>query len=183
MGRDKTKYSELVKKHKDTLILQNESLFYTAYDEPAGVLSDITNFKLIRTATGKLRCSCHADKWESTRQLLEDNHISYIFIKKDEVVAEKIFKDNNYPLYANKKHIPDKIYEKETSKTNTGAVKNLNSYDDIEKYNKGLTYIELMCEGINPISNKKGNNISLEDPDIIRALFYIKELLEKYKIE
>lgn len=182
--RDKTKAQALAEEHKDTLILQNESLFYTAYDESACVLADITHYQLIQLASGRMRCSCLADKWEKAQEMIEAAKVSYIFVKKGEIIATKQFEDNRFRFYADGAHVPDSIRNQEGSRTKVEANdKQEVTKDDIKRYQNALVYTQRLCDGIDPVTGKVTDSLSLENPNIMRYLFYIKAFLEKHKIE
>lgn len=182
--KDKTKSQILAEAHKDTLILQNESLFYTAYDESACILADITHYQLIQLASGRMRCSCLADKWEMVQEMIEAANVSYIFVKKNEVIASKEFEDNKFRFYADGVHVPDSIRNQDGSRTKTeNNDMQTVTIDDIKRYRNALVYTQRLCDGIDPVTGKVTNAISLENPNVMRYLFYIKDFLEKHKIE
>ncbi|MDD3415471.1 MAG: hypothetical protein PHY47_15925 [Lachnospiraceae bacterium] len=184
--KDRTKSEILAREHQDKLILQNAGLFYCAYDESACVLSDLTDFQLIQMESGRLRCSCLADKWEETQEIVEAAHVSYIFIKKEAIIAQNDFEDNKFRFYADGSHVPDSIRNQSGSSTDTQINCNSNktvSNDEIKRYNNAVAYTQRLCDGLDPVTGKVASNISLEDPNVMRYLFYIKEFLQKNEVK
>ena len=49
---------------------------------------------------------------------------------------------------------------------------------DLEKLEKALIYVDRIAEGRNPVYNLPADNDSvLNDPNVIRCMFFIKEVL------
>jgi hypothetical protein len=179
--KDKTKYQLLVEAHKDTLILQNESLFYNAYNESACVLADLTDYQLINLPSGKLRCSCLSDKINDIVQILDDAHISYIVSKKEKILYQNKFEDNKFRMYADSPHTPDSI------RTASGSIEMIKalkiSKEELKRYNNAVIYTQRMCDGLDPCTGKPSDTVSLNEPNVLRYLFYIQEFLKSHSPE
>lgn len=53
---------------------------------------------------------------------------------------------------------------------------------DIEKLEKSLTYVERIADGKNPINNMSADNDDvMNDPNVIRCMFFIKDVLSALK--
>ena len=53
---------------------------------------------------------------------------------------------------------------------------------DLEKLEKALIYVDRIAEGRNPVYNLPADNDSvLNDPNVIRCMFFIKEVLTAVK--
>lgn len=99
-------------------------------------------------------------------------------------IASKEFEENKFRFYADGVHVPDSIRNQEGSRGKTDTDdKQTVTKDDIKRYQNALVYTQRLCDGIDPVSGKVTNTISLENPNIMRYLFYIKEFLEKHKME
>lgn len=181
----KRKSQILAEQYKDVLILQSEGLFYVAYDESACVLSDLTGYKLVEMESGLLRCSGLASKLEYIVQQIEKSEVSYIALKKGETIFSKSFPENQFRAYADKEHLPNDVRRTEAAvveKTPATKQKNV-SKEDIARYQNALKYTQRMCDGLNPVTGKAEKMLDLENPNVMRYLFYIKSFLENNNIE
>lgn len=52
---------------------------------------------------------------------------------------------------------------------------------DIEKLNKAIIYVERMADGKAPYSNQPTENEILNNPNVIRSMYFIKEVLEEVR--
>lgn len=52
---------------------------------------------------------------------------------------------------------------------------------DMEKLDKAIIYAERMADGREPYSNKPTDNEVLNNPNVIRSMYFIKEVLEEVK--
>lgn len=181
----KRKSQILAEQHKDVLILQSEGLFYVAYEESACVLSDITGYKLVEMESGLLRCSGPANKLETMIEMLEKHEVSHIAIKKDSIVFSKEFEKNQFRKYADREHFPSDTRRSEKVENPVVAEPKQKSIskDDIARYQNAVKYTQRMCDGLNPVTGKPEKMLDLENPNVMRYLFYIKSFLENNNIE
>ena len=181
----KRKSQILAEQHKDVLILQSEGLFYVAYDESACVLSDVTGYKLVEMETGLLRCSGPASKLESMIGRLEQQEISYIAIKKDSILFSHEFEKNKFRTYADREHLPSDARKSEKVENSVPAEPKQKtvSKDDVARYQNAVKYTQRLCDGLNPVTGKPEKMLDLENPNVMRYLFYIKSFLENNNIE
>ena len=52
---------------------------------------------------------------------------------------------------------------------------------DIEKLDKAIIYAERMADGRVPYSNQPTENEVLNNPNVIRSMYFIKEVLEEVR--
>lgn len=52
---------------------------------------------------------------------------------------------------------------------------------DVEKLEVAIEYVNRIAEGRNPINNKKIEDSILDNPNIIRCMYFVKDVLEKVK--
>lgn len=52
---------------------------------------------------------------------------------------------------------------------------------DVEKLEVAIEYVNRIAEGKNPINNKKAEDSVLDNPNVIRCMYFVKDVLEKVK--
>ncbi|MBE6035572.1 MAG: hypothetical protein E7222_12880 [Clostridiales bacterium] len=90
------------KEHPNTLIMQQQGLFFNAYDEDALIICELTGFKLNFQKNGRPKCGFPANN-ENTLKTVTDtfkkNHVDFIIYHSKEIVASGNHDKNQYSIF------------------------------------------------------------------------------------
>lgn len=115
----------------DIVKLRKQGKFYTAYEEDALALSEITGYRVVNGRLG-----FPVNSLGKVSELLNDSKVNYKIIEKDKEIDKMIFPKNNYNKYLK---LGKKSYDDKKRKLDIiDKIKNLNK----EQLEKVINYIE-----------------------------------------
>ncbi len=90
----------------DIVKLRKQGKFYTAYEDDALALSEITGYRVVNGRLG-----FPVNSLGKVSELLNDSKVNYKIIEKDKEIDKMIFPKNNYNKYLKLVHQPHAMVE------------------------------------------------------------------------
>lgn len=119
----------------DIVKLRKQGKFYTAYEDDALALSEITGYRVVNGRLG-----FPVNSLGKVSRLLNDSKVNYKIIEKDKEIDKMIFPKNNYNKYLK---LGKKSYDDKKRKLDIiDKIKNLNK----EQLEKVINYIEKLYD-------------------------------------
>ena len=165
----------LSRQYPNTVILQLRGGFYNAYDDSALVLSEVMDYKLTQSSSGKYKSGFPINALDKVIRQFKNFHIDTIVFDNDKIVDNIIFDDNEFLNYLSNElrlidyNKPD-IVQKKREK--------LSQKKDIS-YSSEIEFLSSVCDGRNPYTNEITNSLDLNNVNTIRTLYKIRDALLK----
>lgn len=174
----KAKCEDLAEKNPDTVILQLRGGFYNAFDESAVVLSAVMGYKLKPTGAGRMKCGFPFGSADKVTDELKKHHINYMFFDNDDVSGESEFDDNRFLDFCDRSLLL--LIESERKSVNSSeniGKKNMPVKDS--DYMDMIRFMDLICDGKDPVTGDSIDSLSFNDVGIVRMLFKIRDYVKQ----
>lgn len=185
-----------------TVVLVRSGVFCNAFDDAALVLSAVTGYKVISQSNDHARCGFNLKCMQKVKQQLVKEHVSYVDLQTnpeneqaeilDSYDADTLGKERFVSLREQGRMITKAKQQAEqniavirSQTTNTRSVSGADSVpghpiqrQNISPKNREWDFIDHLCKGLHPGTGKPIQNLDLNDPDIIRSLFLVRDMLQ-----
>lgn len=181
-----------------TVVLVRSGSFCQTYDDAALVISALTDYQVKQQKNNHARCGFNLNLVPRIKQLLVQNHISYVELQtsssneQTEILdtydtedgnAFDTLRDKGRQIVKAKQQagirvsaIKNDIALKE-SDASAGSVPAMHK-ESISKPSEEWTFIDALCQGVHPFTGQSIKKLDLNNPEIIRALFQVREKLK-----
>ena len=178
--KDAHKYNQ---EYPKTVVLVKSGVFCKAFDDAALVLSAVTGYQVITQKNGHSRCGFNLQVTAQVKQLLIQNHVSYVELQTSTTneQAEIIDAyDKGSPNVFDELKTKSLVIAKARQKSDgeVAAIRDGTDHEPLDSHReKARKFIDALCQGIHPLTGKPINNLKLNDPEIIRGLFLVRDKL------
>lgn len=183
--RDGHKYN--MEYHK-TVVLVRSGSFCQTFDDAALVVSALTDYQVIQQKNNHVRCGFSLKLVPKIKHLLVLDHISYVELQtspsnEQAEILDSYDKGDDDAFDALRDKGREIVRAKRRADEMLSAIRQEFDASDSPCQQEDSTkseewqFIDALCRGLHPFTGKKIRNLNLNEPDIIRTLFRVRELL------
>lgn len=168
-----------------TVVLIRSGVFCQTFDDAALVVSVLTDYQVKPQKNNHARCGFNLKLVPEIKRMLVKNHISYVELQTSPSNEQAEILDSYEGDAKTFDTMRDKgreiVNAKRQAENRLSAIRNNESMqkksDPRDK--KEWKFIDALCQGVHPLTGKPIKSLNLNDPDIIRSLYAVRDLLDK----
>lgn len=181
-----------------TVVLVRSGLFCNAFDDAALALVAITDYQVVNLKNGHVKCGFNLKTIEKVKYLLMQNHVSFIDLQtntsNEQVEILDRYEDGSSSAFDTMRDKGREIVKaRQQAGIRVSAIKNnvtlretaISTDMSIADHKKTASipstewlFINSLCQGKHPFTGEPIKKLDLNSPDIIRALFSLREKLK-----
>ena len=181
-----------------TVVLVRSGLFCNAFDDAALALVAITDYQVVNLKNGHVKCGFNLNTIEKVKYLLMQNHVSFIDLQtntsNEQVEILDRYEDGSSSAFDTMRDKGREIVKaRQQAGIRVSAIKNnvtlretaISTDMSIADHKKTASipstewlFINSLCQGKHPFTGEPIKKLDLNSPDIIRALFSLREKLK-----
>ena len=169
----------LSKQYPNTVILQLRGGFYNAFDDSAIVLSNIMDYKLNQSVSGKYKSGFPVNILDKVIKEFKKHHIDTIVFNNEKIVDNIIFDDNEFVNHVDRDLFFNASYSSKETSEDIRNVDNANKSSRLEKseLSDNIDFLTAICNGRNPYTNEITDKLDLNNVNTINTLYKIRDVL------
>ncbi len=181
-----------------TVVLVRTGSFCQTFDDAALVISALTDYQVIQQKNNHVRCGFNIKQIPKIKLILARNNVSYVELQtcsgneqaevfdtydKGEEIAFDTLRDKGRQIVKAKQQAGIRVSaikndialkESDASSESVPAMRK----ESISKPSEEWTFIDALCQGVHPFTGQAIKKLDLNNPEIIRALFQVREKLK-----
>lgn len=179
--------------YQKTVVLVRSGPFCQTFDDSALVITALTDYKVTQQKNNHARCGFNIKQIPEIKLMLVQNHVSYIELQtfsaneqaeildtydSEDENAFDALRDKGRDIVRAKQQVAEKIsaIRLDSDSSHCGQSSPCQEKDNSIKTEE-WKFIDALCRGFHPFTGKKIKSLGLNNPDIIRALYSVREKL------
>ena len=158
--------------YPNTVILQLRGGFYNAFDDSAIVLSEIMDYKLNQSSSGKYKSGFPVNVLDKVLTQFKNHHVNTIVFDNEKIVDNIDFEDNSFINYVDEELLNKAQVNTETTEQSSNKD---NDKNNVNSYLSDINFLTAICNGRNPYTNEPINTLDLNNINTIRTLYRIRD--------
>lgn len=176
-----------------TVVLVRSGVFCQTFDDAALVVSALTDYQVIQQKNNHARCGFKVGLIPKIKLILSRNHVSYVELQTNssneqvEILDDYdngddcsfvALRDKGRELVRARQQAADKISAIRQDSNSLYSEQVIPCKDkDSSIKSEEWKFVDALCRGFHPFTGEKIRSLNLNNPDIIRALYSVREIV------
>lgn len=183
--------------YEKTVVMIHTGMFVQTFDACAYVVCALTGYQLIEQKNGHIRCGFNDQSVSTVKMLLDKNHVSYVELQTSPsneqatIISEHILSDTH--VFDELKMRGEKIaIARQRASAHIEQIRNMEDDGNgssssgsthtqtdsvVTLRSKEWEFVSKLCQGRHPFSGEIISQLDLDDPQVIRELFAVRDKL------